>query len=140
MSRWGSRGRITAALVALVVLVLAGWLVKGQAAEAPASPSPEPTAPTAAPTALSALPHEAAGTWELIQRGGPFPFPRNDGAVFDNREKLLPAKESGYYHEFTVPTPNSTDRGARRLVTGAAKELYYTGDHYRTFVRVDPDR
>ena len=39
MSRPGSRGRITAALVGLVVLVLAGWLIKEQAAEAP-PPSP----------------------------------------------------------------------------------------------------
>jgi ribonuclease T1 len=132
MSRLGSRGRITAALIGLVVLVLAGWLVKEQTAEAP--PQGQPV------TALSALPAEASSTWQLIQRGGPFPYPRDDGSVFENREKLLPAKESGYYHEFTVRTPNSSDRGARRLVTGADKELYYTGDHYRSFVKVDPNR
>ncbi len=90
--------------------------------------------------ALSTLPPEAAGTWDLIQRGGPFPYPRDDGTVFANREKLLPAKDSGYYREYTVCTPNSSERGARRLVTGAGKELYYTEDHYKSFVKVDPDR
>ena len=31
----------------------------------------------------------------------------------------------------------SDDRGARRLVTGSSDEVYYTGDHYRSFVVVD---
>lgn len=129
----GSRTRITAALVGLVVLVLIGWVVKEQVSEEPAAPGP-------AATALSALPAEVTSTWELIQRGGPFPYPRNDGVVFANREKLLPAKDSGYYHEYTVRTPGSSDRGARRLVTGAGKELYYTADHYQSFVLVDRSR
>ena len=130
----GSRTRITAALIGLVVLVLAGWLVNEQVGEDPPAPQGMQV------KALSTLPPEAAGTWQLIERGGPFPFPRTDGAVFDNREKLLPAKESGYYREYTVRTPNSQDRGARRLITGAGDELYYTEDHYRSFVKVDPDR
>jgi ribonuclease T1 len=127
-----SRTRITAALVALVVLVLAGWVVKEQVASEP---------DTGMPTrALSELPAEVASTWELVQRGGPFPYPRDDGGVFGNREKLLPAKESGYYREYTVVTKGSRDRGARRLVVGAGKECYYTADHYRSFVVVDPNR
>lgn len=134
--RVSSRRRITVALVGLVVLVLGGWLVKdlgsgGGSTTAPSSQSR---------TALSSLPPEAKKTWQLIQSGGPFPYPRNDGVVFDNREKRLPAQKSGYYHEYTVPTPGSPDRGARRLITGAAKELYYTGDHYQHFVLVDPNR
>ena len=60
--------------------------------------------------------------------------------MFDNREKRLPGKKSGYYHEYTVKTPGSADRGARRLITGQAHELYYTGDHYASFVVVDPAR
>jgi guanyl-specific ribonuclease Sa len=90
--------------------------------------------------ALSTLPREAGDTWKLIQAGGPFPYPRNDDVVFANRERLLPQKNSGYYHEYTVRTPGSPDRGARRLVTGEAAELYYTGDHYSSFVVVDPSR
>jgi guanyl-specific ribonuclease Sa len=126
-----SRRRITVALVGLLVLVLGGWLVKDLGSDAGA------TLPT---KALSALPPEASQTWRLIQRGGPFPYPRNDGVVFDNREKRLPQKQTGYYHEYTVPTPGSDDRGPRRLITGESHELYYTGDHYATFVVVDPTK
>ena len=89
---------------------------------------------------LSALPPQAADTWKLIKAGGPFPYPRNDGVVYENREKALPRKQSGYYHEYTVKTPGSPDRGTRRLITGQAQELYYTGDHYASFVVVDPGR
>ncbi|WP_405739287.1 ribonuclease N [Streptomyces sp. NBC_00028] len=78
------------------------------------------------------LPAQARETLELIDVGGPFPYAR-DGAAFGNRERLLPAHERGYYHEYTVPTPGSRDRGARRLVTGRNDEIYYTDDHYNSF-------
>jgi ribonuclease T1 len=74
-------------------------------------------------------------TLALIDAGGPFPY-RQDGTVFSNHEGLLPAEPHGYYHEYTVPTPGSPDRGARRLVTGAESEAYYTDDHYRSFWRI----
>lgn len=86
--------------------------------------------------ALDALPVDARETARRIERGGPFPY-RKDGAVFQNREGILPDRPSGFYHEYTVPTPGAADRGARRIVTGAdLSELYYTDDHYRTFRRV----
>jgi ribonuclease T1 len=144
-----SRGRITAALVGLVVLVVVGWFVRTQVVDDETSPAGSPASvSTGVPGAdsglpvrsLSSLPAEAASTWQLVRRGGPFRYPRDDGAVFENREKVLPGKDSGYYHEYTVPTPGSPDRGVRRLVTGAGHELYYTGDHYRSFVVVDPSR
>ncbi|WAZ20400.1 ribonuclease N [Streptomyces cinnabarinus] len=78
------------------------------------------------------LPDEARETLRLIDDGGPFPYPR-DGSVFGNREGLLPERARGYYREYTVPTPGSPDRGARRIVAGRAGELYYTDDHYRSF-------
>ncbi|HVV09338.1 ribonuclease domain-containing protein [Amycolatopsis sp.] len=129
-----SRRRITVALVGLIVLVVGGWLVKDLGGGDSGSGTGMRT------ESLSQLPAEAGQTWRLIQRGGPFPYPRNDGVVFDNREKLLPQQRSGYYHEYTVPTPGSADRGARRLITGGSKELYYTGDHYASFVVVDPTK
>ncbi|MGQ0842438.1 ribonuclease domain-containing protein [Actinokineospora sp.] len=134
----GSRTRITAALVGLVVLVLAGWLIRDAGTSPAGGAASVPGAGTGlAVRPLSELPEEAARTWRLVERGGPFPYPRNDGTTFQNREKLLPEQKSGYYREYTVPTPDSPDRGARRLVTGAAREVFYTGDHYASFVVVD---
>lgn len=84
---------------------------------------------------VSDLPPEAAETLDLIDAGGPFPEDR-DGVTFENREDLLPDHPVGYYKEYTVPTPGSDDRGARRIVVGEAGEYYYTGDHYRSFSRI----
>jgi len=85
--------------------------------------------------AAAELPAQARATLELIRRGGPFPHAQ-DGTVFGNRERLLPARERGYYREYTVPTPGARDRGARRIVAGAAGEYYYTDDHYASFRRL----
>jgi ribonuclease T1 len=81
---------------------------------------------------IAELPKEARQTIALIRKGGPYPY-RKDGAVFGNFERSLPLHERGYYKEFTVPSPGSRDRGARRIVLGKAGELYYTDDHYETF-------
>ena len=81
---------------------------------------------------LGELPGEALDTLNLVAQGGPFPYGR-DGAVFQNREGLLPAEPEGYYREYTVITPGEDDRGARRLVVGEANEVYYTDDHYESF-------
>jgi ribonuclease T1 len=81
------------------------------------------------------LPKQARDTLALIKKGGPFPYPK-DGIVFGNFERQLPPKPRGYYHEYTVPTPGSRDRGARRIVAGDRREYYYTADHYKTFLRI----
>lgn len=84
---------------------------------------------------VSDLPKEARQTIALIKKGGPYPYKR-DGIVFGNFEKRLPAQPRGYYHEYTVATPGSRDRGNRRIISGKAGELFYTDDHYETFRRV----
>lgn len=86
-----------------------------------------------------ALPPEAVATLERIRAGGPFPY-RKDGSVFQNRERRLPGRPTGYYREYTVPTPGSPDRGARRIISGGEPpvEFYYTPDHYRSFRRIAP--
>ncbi|RHW25217.1 guanyl-specific ribonuclease Sa [Nocardioides immobilis] len=81
---------------------------------------------------LADLPPEAAATVTLIDEGGPFPYDK-DGSIFGNYEGLLPDREDGYYEEYTVETPGSDDRGARRIVGGADGELYWTEDHYESF-------
>jgi guanyl-specific ribonuclease Sa len=143
--------RITAALIGLIVLVLGGWLVQDVVAGNGLSGAPPASSGVGSVSGmvagadsglpvkpLSSLPPEANDTWKLIKAGGPYPYPHNDDVVFGNREKLLPLKASGYYREFTVKTPGSPDRGGRRLITGESRELYYTGDHYSSFVVVDP--
>jgi ribonuclease T1 len=87
------------------------------------------------PSSTGSLPPEAITTIDLIEKGGPFPYDR-DGIVFQNREHLLPQHPSGYWHEYTVPTPGESDRGARRIIHGAGGEFYYTEDHYASFRRV----
>ena len=85
----------------------------------------------------SKIPKEVFQTLGLIDQGGPFPYER-DGIIFQNRENLLPKRKLGYYREYTVNTPYSRDRGARRIVTGANGERYYTDDHYSSFRKIDP--
>ncbi|MEO7761673.1 MAG: ribonuclease [Casimicrobiaceae bacterium] len=84
----------------------------------------------------SELPPQASQLLELIARGGPFAFDR-DGVVFGNRERALPDRPRGYYHEYTVKTPGVRSRGARRIVCGgdprSTRDCYYSDDHYQTF-------
>lgn len=115
-------------------------------ATATRAPQPTPTkVPPARPQTMDGLkvvgpndlPPEGRKTLSLIEKGGPFPYSR-DGITFENREGRLPRKPSSYYREYTVDTPGSQDRGARRIIAGKNGELYYTDDHYDTFVRVIP--
>jgi ribonuclease T1 len=90
---------------------------------------------------IAELPRQGAQTYELIHQGGPFAYEK-DGVVFGNRERMLPAQKRGYYHEYTVKTPGSRDRGARRIVCGgqpkAPDACYYTADHYASFRKIVP--
>lgn len=89
---------------------------------------------------LAELPAQGRQTYQLILSGGPFPFEK-DGVVFGNRERILPHQPRGYYREYTVRTPGSRDRGARRIVCGgrqitAPEACYYSQDHYASFRRI----
>jgi len=86
--------------------------------------------------AVADLPPQARDTLALIDAGGPFPYPGKDGSTFGNLERLLPVEQRGYYAEYTVATPGSRDRGARRIITGDGGELYWTADHYQHFERI----
>ena len=84
---------------------------------------------------VAELPVQARETLLAIKQGGPFAYPR-DGVVFNNFEQVLPKRQRGYYHEYTVVTPGESNRGVRRIISGAAHEYYYTADHYQTFKRI----
>ena len=85
------------------------------------------------------LPAEARDVLARIGHGGPFAYER-DGVVFGNRERILPSRPRGYYHEYTVRTPGERSRGARRIVCGgprtAPDACFYTDDHYQSFKRI----
>lgn len=93
--------------------------------------------PVSTPDALG-LPVEARDMLARIAAGGPFEH-RQDGSVFQNRERQLPSRPRGWYREYTVETPGSDDRGARRIVAGGdpPSEYWYSDDHYRSFRRID---
>ncbi|MET9517193.1 ribonuclease domain-containing protein [Streptomyces sp. NPDC002994] len=124
-------------IAALVCTLLVGGPVTVAASAASAASAATATAPAVGDICYSALPSQAHDTLDLIEAGGPYPY-EQDGTVFQNREQLLPDRTTGYYHEYTVVTPGSPDRGARRIVAGdAAQEDYYTADHYASFDLVD---
>jgi len=119
-----AKGRLTRFAAALLLLVFAasalarGWPKLNDAVRDPAER------------------RQVLQTLALIERGGPFPYPR-DGVIFGNFERRLPQHPRGWYHEYTVPTPGAHNRGARRVIRGKNGETYYTRDHYRSFTRLD---
>jgi ribonuclease T1 len=129
------------ARVAAVKLALTGVLLAAAMSGPPASARahtdrPRDASTPAAVIHVAELPREGRATYELIRQGGPFPYGK-DGTVFGNRERQLPGAARGFYREYTVPTPGSRDRGARRIVCGGPMKVpracYYTADHYASF-------
>lgn len=143
------RTTFLAGLLLGVVIGVVGASVLGGGGSGPAAPPGAAVGASATASAgtqppdvrlpvvrLGELPEEAATTLALIDAGGPYPF-RQDGAVFENREGLLPDRPTGYYHEFTVPRPGNNGRGVLRIVTGAEGERYWTADHYASFAWIE---
>lgn len=142
--RWSAGAELTVGRVVACRRLVLRWLllaVVAGVAGCGGSPQVEPV-PTTSSSDLprihrSELPVEARATLRRIARRGPFVY-ENDGATFENRERLLPLRRRGYYREYTVPTPGEDDRGPRRIVAGRKRERYYTADHYASFSRVVP--
>jgi len=121
-------------------LALAGALLAFALAALAAPTLARTTDPVADTVALAELPREAQRMHDAIKSGGPFQYAK-DGSVFANRERLLPRKARGWYREYTVKTPGSRDRGARRIVCGGEQPkspdvCFYTADHYASFRRI----
>ena len=88
-------GRRRLALVALsaVVVIFGGWVL---ARTHSSDPAPTTASGVSEPTcSMATLPPEVVDTVRRIHAGGPFPFPRSDGAVFVNREGHLPKQRRG---------------------------------------------
>jgi ribonuclease T1 len=157
----GTRGvtpqRTALGLVVAAVTAVLLWWTQGDAGQPgdptpSASDAPAASAPTSDPapatdpatdaaTDLASglpvvqaadLPPEARDVLGRIDRGGPFKYPDNDGATFENREELLPDRPQGYYREYTVES-GPGERGPMRIVAGGDGDLYWTDDHYRSF-------
>jgi ribonuclease T1 len=81
-----------------------------------------------------------------------------DGVVNNNKEGGMPQEAAGYYHEYTLVVPGrktgdgavpvviggktyetgtmESARGPERIIIGGGSEIYYTMDHYTTFLRL----
>ena len=137
LHKWGGAVSHMAASAALGAVVAAGL---ASSAVVQARTPDQPSA--VGRVALVTLPAQAQTTHRLILSGGPFPYSK-DGTVFGNRERLLPTKDRGFYREYTVKTPGSRDRGARRIVCGGKAptqpdNCFYTHDHYASFSQIAP--
>ena len=139
---------LLAVLVGVVLTACGSSLPRGSATYsgtstggAAATPSDAAGLAPAAPVSslrtmlVAQLPQQGVDTLQLIASGGPFPYSK-DGVVFSNREGVLPQHRSGWYHEYTVITPGSSDRGARRIIAGDDGGRFYTDDHYASFREV----
>jgi len=128
--RWGKFKLVLTGLIGAMALM--GLPAQGKTTAATAGQDTVPA---------SALPRQGSETYALILEGGPFPYEK-DGTVFGNRERLLPANKRGYYREYTVKTPSSRTRGARRIVCGGPVRVpdacFYTADHYASFRKIVP--
>lgn len=56
------------------------------------------------------------------------------GDKFGNREGLLPDAKGRYYYECDIDTLGEDSRGAKRIVFSNDGLIYYTEDHYESFV------
>ncbi len=146
------RSRSTLLAVLAVAVIVLAWVIVRVGTTGPDAAQPgartNATAPVVTSTEKtdpasglawvdeSALPSQARDTLRLIRAGGPYPYPRNDDKTFRNNEGLLPRHPNGYYREYTVTTPGSSDRGARRIIAGAPDEKFWTDDHYDSFSRI----
>ena len=130
--------RIFARRLALACLLLAICTLSPSLVQA-RSQADRQTENSLASVRVAQLPRQGQETYEAIRKGGPFLYDK-DGMVFGNRERLLPAQKRGYYREYTVTTPGSRDRGARRIVCGGPSRTpnacYYTADHYASFRQI----
>ncbi|WP_237111460.1 ribonuclease domain-containing protein [Nocardioides sp. WS12] len=146
MPQLSRRTRQIVSTVATVALLLAVWWLQNRGADddsaargrddVSSASTPDTDSDGFRYVAVDQLPPEAGETLELIDDGGPYPYPGKDGSTFGNFEGVLPDRQRGYYAEYTVETPGLSHRGARRIIAGDGGEFYWTEDHYESFERI----
>jgi guanyl-specific ribonuclease Sa len=104
-----------------------------------ARPAPQPGSALGDP----ALDRQVAAIIDAMDRTGRPPASVAQGGrrggrrgLFENAEARLPVRPRGYYTETDVWPRRAGGRGGQRLIFGQAGEVYYTPDHYRTFVQL----
>jgi ribonuclease T1 len=130
---WGEQFQAIAVALLLLLTLAGGFSTFTVHAKGPVANPHEPIA-------VSQLPPQGQAMMTLIYQGGPFKYDK-DGTVFGNREHSLPARQRGYYREYTVKTPGERSRGARRIVCGGEKPVapdacFYTDDHYASYRQI----
>ncbi|MBP5766976.1 MAG: hypothetical protein J6X47_08315 [Clostridia bacterium] len=56
------------------------------------------------------------------------------GDTFQNKEGILPKTSGVIYKECDIDTNGKKDRGSKRIVFGSDGRIFYTEDHYNTYV------
>ena len=56
------------------------------------------------------------------------------GDKFGNREGILPKASGRQYYECDIDTDGQNSRGAKRIVYSNDGLIYYTEDHYESFI------
>jgi ribonuclease T1 len=123
--------------VVLGVAVIVGFLVWTWTRSSSTSATSSIDSETGLPwIEVAALPSQGRAVLALIDKGGPYPYSQ-DGGTFTNAERLLPLKAKGFYTEYTVKLPSSSDRGPVRIIMGGKGQWYFwTDDHYASFSRI----
>lgn len=124
----------------LVIAASVALSVAGCGSSSAGSSSGGEASTTTGVAACGNVPAQVQDTVRAIQNAGPF-VRRKDGSTYQNRNRALPVKASGFYREYTVKTPGSSTAGVRRVVTGGNPKrhpqwYFYTGDHYDTFCQL----
>jgi len=88
----------------------------------------------------SGVPAMAITVADYIAQNNSVPDGFIGGRAFENRESILPAKDSLQqtivYREYDIyPHIKGKSRGAERIVLGSDKSRYYTANHYQSFTK-----
>lgn len=83
------------------------------------------------------VPEAAREVFEYVIKNGRAPAGYVGGRLWQNREHRLP--RGAQYREYDIhPKERGVNRGAERIIVDRVSgKGWYTGDHYRSFVRIE---